>query len=88
METIVSDKYQVVLPKNIRESLGILRGQKIRWISLSDSQAMVEPALKKKNHTQRLRGLGKGLWSTEDPQTYINKLRQEWTDWEKEKKII
>lgn len=88
METIVSDKYQVVLPKAIREALGIIRGQKIRWISLSDSQVIVEPAIKKTNHTQRLRGLGKGLWSTEDPQKYINKLRQEWTDWEKERGII
>lgn len=89
METIVSDKYQVVVPKDIRKSMGLKQGQKIHWIYLTEDMAVIKPEKKENtSHTERLRGLGKRMWKGIDPQKYIDELRDEWTDWEKEHGII
>ena len=84
----VSDKYQVVVPKEIRKSLNLSKGQKLRWVYLSQDQAIVEPVKLKTSHADSLRGLGKEIWAGVDVNKYIDNLRDDWTEWEKDHGII
>ncbi len=60
METVtISPKFQVVIPKAIRESLGLAPGQKVHAIAYGDRIELipVQPA-------KRLRGFLKGIDTT------------------------
>jgi AbrB family looped-hinge helix DNA binding protein len=60
METLtISPKFQVVIPKAIRERLGLLPGQKVQAILYGDRIELIpiEPA-------KRLRGFLKGIDTT------------------------
>lgn len=74
--TLVSDKYQVVIPKEIREKLAIKRGQKLVAHAL-DSYLVMH--IQTTNYTKKLQGLGKNLWKNIDPIEYIRKEREQWT---------
>lgn len=74
--TLVSDKYQVVIPKEIREKLAIKRGQKL-VAHVLDSYLVMH--VQTSNYTKKLKGLGKSLWKNIDPIEYIRKEREQWT---------
>lgn len=83
-ESKISEKYQVVVPQQIRKELGLRRGLKLRWTSLSNRQVIVEvPQKPTKGWAKRLRGLGKETWNGVDAQGYIDELRNEWNEREK-----
>ena len=52
----VSPKYQVVIPKDVRESLGIQPGQKIQAMAFGDRIELVPL-----RHPSELRGFLKGI---------------------------
>ena len=60
MDTVtVSPKYQVVIPKGVRESMGIVSGQKIQVLTYKDRIVLIpiEPL-------DKLRGFLKGIDTT------------------------
>ena len=73
--TLVSDKYQVVIPKEIREKMAIKRGQKLVTHILG-SYIIMHPQTT--NYTKKLSGLGKNLWKNIDPIEYIRQERKQW----------
>lgn len=73
--TTVSDKYQVVIPKAVREKLDIQKGQKL-IAYIIDSCLILSPS--SSSYTQKLAGLGQKLWAKIDPIEYVRKERQEW----------
>lgn len=69
----VSTKYQVVIPKEVREVLGVQPGD--RLLFLVDGDAVFvrpEPA----NYTAALRGLHQELWS--DSENWLEQERAAW----------
>lgn len=78
--TTISDKFQIVIPKNVRTPLGLKVGQKVTMQPLVE-QGMVLlmlPSKKTKPWYKQLRGLGKEVWDGIDPVTYVRALRDEW----------
>lgn len=63
MQTLVSTKYQVVIPKEARKKVGIKRGQKMD-VDVTGHQIILSPAKSKKE------------W--EWPEDYIKKLKNPW----------
>lgn len=77
--TSLSSKNQTVVPKKIREDVGINSGQDLLWTSIKlggQNVAMMLP--KNKLTSQDLLGLGKDLWSDLDSDQYISQLRDQW----------
>ncbi len=53
-----------------------------RECKMPDDQILVNltgnVGLERKYNSEKLRGLGKGIWDGVDAQEYVNSLRQEW----------
>lgn len=82
MNTKVSTKYQVVIPKAIRKQLGITSGQQLKVragkngqiiLQKDDSAAGIDEVIKK------YAGIARGAWGA-DPVATIRKMRDE--DWD------
>ena len=78
--TIISDKYQVVIPKAVRTKLSLKVGQKmIVHPLLKHGVVLMIPEPKKKHPWHRkLVGLGAEIWKGIDPVEYVRALRDEW----------
>lgn len=74
-ETTISPKYQIVIPKEVREKAKIKEGQKLNVYSLGDSIVLTP---KPKNYTEKMLGLGKEIWKNVDPLEYIRRERADW----------
>ncbi len=77
----ISDRYQTVVPADIRDALNLKAGDKIFWsiIKLGDQKkALAEP--KPKSWAAYSRGLGKSIWKGIDIDKYIKDLRDEWEE--------
>lgn len=72
--TTISSKYQIVIPKNIRQKLSLAPQEKLT-VSLSPDQTylIIKPALK--NWTKHARGLGKKTWSQVDTDKYHQEFK-------------
>ncbi|MFQ6064323.1 MAG: AbrB/MazE/SpoVT family DNA-binding domain-containing protein [Candidatus Bathyarchaeia archaeon] len=76
-ETVrVSKKYQVVIPKQARDSLKIDQGDEL-VVSIREGQVIMKP--KPKSYTKHMRGLHKNLWKDIDTTKYVEKEREAWT---------
>lgn len=73
--TIISRKYQVVIPKDVREETSMEEGQKLYVYPLGDS-IILSPH--PKNYTEKMLGLGQEIWRDLDPLEYIRKQRANW----------
>jgi len=73
----ISQKYQVVIPKEIREKTAIKEGQEMYVYSAGNS-IILSPL--PKSHSEKMLGLGQEMWKDVDPLEYI---RQERLDWDK-----
>ena len=75
-ETVrVSGKYQVVIPKRIREALNISKGDEL-VVSVKDGQILMRP--KPKNYTEYMRGLHKEVWRDVEAAEYVERERKAW----------
>lgn len=78
-QTIVSTKYQVVIPKLIRKQIKVTPGQKMN-IHLSGGQIILSPEISKRNlnwpheHLLRLQN----PWLGEASQDYLDRERASW----------
>lgn len=77
VKTTVSQKYQVVIPKEIRDKAVIKEGQEMYVYSIGKS-IILTPLLP--NRSERMLGLGQETWKDIDPLEYI---RQERLNWDK-----
>lgn len=71
----VGKKSQIVIPKEIRDTIGIREGDELIIDILYDKIII---RLKPKNYTKKLRGLHKEVWEGIDPLEYIHNERESW----------
>ncbi len=76
--TKVSHKFQVVIPKDIRELLGISKGDILQVYEKDDEIVMKKVESKKPLSLKNLKGLGREIWKDVDVEEYINKERESW----------
>lgn len=75
----LSRKYQTVIPKKIRDALGIDEGNGLIWsLRIVNNKKVVEVYPKPKSWSDYMRGLGKKTWEKVNVGEYINQLRNEW----------
>jgi AbrB family looped-hinge helix DNA binding protein len=75
--TTLSSKYQIVIPKAIRQKMNLKAGMPITLYSLDEGRAILVKQPKKIVKT--LRGLGKEVWqSLGGADTYIKQERASW----------
>ena len=66
----VGEKYQIVIPKKIRDQLNIKKNEKLA-ICIIDNAIVMLPVPSK---VEDLAGMGKGLYKDD----YVEKIRNEW----------
>jgi AbrB family looped-hinge helix DNA binding protein len=76
--TKVSHKFQVVIPKDIREFLGISKGDTLQVYKKNHEIVMKKAEIKKPLSLKNLKGLGKEIWKDIDVEEYIRKERESW----------
>ncbi|KAB2945897.1 MAG: SpoVT / AbrB like domain protein [Candidatus Methanoperedens nitroreducens] len=76
--TKVSHKFQVVIPKDIRELLGISKGDVLQVYEKDDEIVMKKTENKTRLSLKDLKGLGKEIWKDIDVEDYIKKERESW----------
>ncbi|MCZ7359514.1 MAG: AbrB/MazE/SpoVT family DNA-binding domain-containing protein [Candidatus Methanoperedens sp.] len=76
--TKVSHKFQVVIPKEIRELLGISKGDILQVYEKDNEIVMKKAEDKKPLSLKDLKGLGKEIWENIDIEEYIKKERESW----------
>jgi len=76
--TKVSHKFQVVIPKDIRELLGISKGDTLQVYKKNHEIIMKKADVKKPLSLKNLKGLGKEIWKDVDVEEYIKKERESW----------
>ncbi len=75
--TTLSQKYQIVVPLQVRQKLRLSAGMKVALYPLDDSRAVLvkEPA----SPLKALKGLGKDVWETlGGSDAYIQQERSSW----------
>ncbi|OGC51635.1 hypothetical protein A2982_02025 [candidate division WWE3 bacterium RIFCSPLOWO2_01_FULL_39_13] len=73
--TKVSTKYQVVIPKEIRNvTKGVIPGATVKIMSISPSDIQISLSPKGSTWADKARGAAKGVYEKE----YLENLRNEW----------
>lgn len=76
--TKVSHKFQVVIPKEIRELLCISKGDTLEVYEKDHEVIMKKSEVRKPFSLRDLQGLGKEIWEDVDVEDYIKKERDSW----------
>jgi len=71
----VSSKYQVVIPREVREKLGIRAGDQL-IVEVDDGKVVMH--LRPRSYTRYMLGLGKEVWRGVDATEYVRKERGSW----------
>lgn len=71
VETTLSSKYQIVIPREAREALRLKPGDKLLVVVRGDRLIVLR---KPKSHRAAIRGLARGLYSTD----HVEKERDSW----------
>jgi len=78
METVkLSQKYQIVVPKTIRQKIKLSPGSRLSFYPLDEKRVIVfkQP----QNYVQAMRGLGKEVWQKlGGADAYIKRERKSW----------
>ncbi len=76
-QVTVGTKYQIVIPKEIREKVkGIIPGAKVNVYSNGKDAIGIKS--ESKNWAERTRGIAKNAWKNIDTTKYLDNLRNEW----------
>ncbi len=76
----ISDRYQIEIPLQVREALGLKPGDAFEIKAIDETVVMVPLPVGTSSHTDRLFGKHRTLWSGEDAVAYIRKERESWRD--------
>lgn len=71
----ISSKYQVVIPKEIREAIKLQPGDQL-LVGLENGKVVMR--LKPKSYARYLRGLHKEVWQGVDATDYVKRERESW----------
>ena len=71
----IGKKSQIVLPASIRKKLRISEGDEIIILSIGNTIVLVP---KPKKYADYMKGLHAEIWQEDNPDLYVNKLREEW----------
>jgi len=71
----VSSKYQIVIPRDIREKLNLKAGDKL-IIKTNNEKIIIYP--QPKSYAKYALGLGKETWQGIDATEYVQKERETW----------
>lgn len=75
----ISSKYQTVIPKTIREKLGLAVNEQLMWhIVTHNSQPVIVITPNPKQWATYLSGLGKEVWKDVNTDAYLADLKKEW----------
>lgn len=75
-QTLISTKYQVVIPKEVRRKIKVKPGQKLS-VSTSEGRIILTPQKKwPEDYYKELRG----LWKDVDVDVYLEEERNSWDD--------
>ena len=74
MAAKVSAKGQVVIPKELREALGINPGDELLMVRSGDRIIVMK---KPGSFVEALRGLGKEIWEGVEPVEYVREMRRD-----------
>lgn len=78
-QSLISSKYQTVIPAEIRQKLDLKKGDKLFWrIVRAGKQPKIIAEPEPKSWAKRPRGLGKDIWQKTNIDRYIKDLRWEW----------
>ena len=73
----LSSKYQIVIPKAMRTSLGLRQGMKVRLYQVDDDRVML--VRESADAVSALRGLGKEVWQKlGGADKYLKRERASW----------
>jgi AbrB family looped-hinge helix DNA binding protein len=73
----ITSKYQVVIPKKVRQIAKIKAGDKVLVQALGD-MVVIQSKDHKQSWADALLGLGKEVWQDIDPLTYTREERATW----------
>jgi len=68
-------KSQVVIPKEVRNAVGITEGDEL-IIDVVEDKIVIKQ--KPKSYSKKLKGLHKDVWRGIDPLKYVKKERESW----------
>ncbi len=71
----VSSKYQIVIPKSVREALGLRPGDRLLIVTEGDKAVM---RLRPRSYSEHMRGLHKEVWQGIDATEYVREERKSW----------
>lgn len=73
----VSSKYQIVVPREVREKLNLKVGDKL-IIKANNEKIVIYP--QPKSYAKYALGLGKEIWQDIEATIYVRKERETWKD--------
>lgn len=73
----VSTKHQIVVPSAVRRQLGIKAGDRLE-VRIEGGDVVLHPRPAKAS--ERLRGLGMGMYGDQGAVAFVRRLRDEWDD--------
>ena len=71
----VSSKYQIVIPKSVREALELRPGDRLLIVTEGDKAVM---RLRPRSYSEHMRGLHKEVWQGIDATEYVREERKSW----------
>ncbi len=72
----LGERYQIVIPKEVREVLGLKPGANLD-VQVVDGKVVMVPQT---SYAERLFGKHRALWQGEDAVAYIRSERESWRD--------
>jgi len=79
LKTTITDKYQTVVPSDLRKRLNIKKGKTLVWRIIQEGPVPLVLVLPQpENWSQYLSGLGKRVWQDADVDEYLQKIKKEW----------
>ena len=72
----LGERYQIVVPKDVRESLKLKPGDRLE-VRVEDGKVVMIPQLR---YTSRLFGKHRTIWQDTDAVAYVRSERESWRD--------